>query len=263
LERSRSGSLTSGTTVTTTATTVTTTATTVATTATTASGASLTVSRLLGGGLGLVSLEPLGVLGEGGLVVLGLGPEIGGEVSVGLSKGHEDGLDEVLRGSGVTSGGSVAIIDSGELEELLGDGGSNNTGTSGGGDELGSDGTGLTGDLAGNGMDVTDLVSPETSSDGDEGELGGNEGTLDSNLDFLGDLDSETNVTVLVTDGNNSLEAGSLSGLGLLLDGDNLHNLIGEGLAGLLEELVNNRGFLDGDGVSVDFLELGDVSVLH
>ena len=203
------------------------------------------------------------MLGKGGGVVLGLGPEIGGKVLVGVTEGHVDGLDEVLGGSGVTGGGGVAIIDTSELQEFLGDGSTDNTGTTGSGHELGSDGTGLSSDLHGNGMDVTDLVSPVTSTDGDEAELGGNKGTLDSNLDFLGDLDAETNMTVLVTDGNNSLKAGSLSSLGLLLDGDDLHDLIGEFLVSVLEELVNNRGFLDGDGVSVDLFEGVDHVVLH
>lgn len=77
-------------------------------------------------------------------------------------------------------------------------------------------------------MDITDLVSPIASSDGHKGELSSNESTLDGDLDFLGELDSETDVTVLVTDGNDGLESGSLSSLGLLLDGHDLHDLIGE-----------------------------------
>jgi hypothetical protein len=75
-------------------------------------------------------------------------------------------------------------------------------------------------------MDITDLVSPIASSDWDQLELGVNKGTLDSNLDFFGDLDSETDVTILISDANNSLEAGSLSGLGLLLDGYDFHDFV-------------------------------------
>lgn len=141
------------------------------------------------------------------------------------------------------------------MEELLGGGGTNDTSTSGSGDESDSNGTALASDLGGNGMDITDLVTPIASSDGDERELGSNESTLDGDLDFLGDLNTESDVTVLVTDSNDGLESGSLTGLGLLLDGDDLHDLIGEFLLGSGEELVNDLGFLDGDGVSVDFLE--------
>jgi hypothetical protein len=199
---------------------------------------------------------------------LNLGPEIGGEVSVGLGKGVESSLDEVLGSSGVTSGWGVNIIDTGELEEFLGDGGTNNTSSSGSGHELASYGTTFTSDLSGNGMDVSDLVSPIASSDGNEGEFGGNEGTLDGNLHFFGDLDTETDVTVVISNGNEGLEASSLSGLGLLLDGDNFHDFVGKfnlsSLVGLLlgDEFFDNLGFLDWDSVSVDFFERLNVVVL-
>lgn len=195
-------------------------------------------------------------------MVLGLSPEIGGKVLVGSSESLVSGLDEVLGGSGVTAGGGEAIINTGEAEELLGDGSTDNTGTTGSGHELASDGTALTGGLGGNGMDGTDLVTPETSADRDEVELGRDESALDGNLDFLGDLDAETDVAFHVTNDDNSLEAGALTGSGLLLNGDNLHDLVVELLAGGGEELVNNRGFLDGNGVGVDFFERGNVSVL-
>jgi len=117
-------------------------------------------------------------------------------------------------------------------------------------------------------MDITDLGSPVTSPDGHEVDLGVDEGSLDGNLDFLGDLDSETAMSLSVSNSDDSLESGSLTGLGLLLHGEDAHDLVGEldwgsGLVvGLLDEGVDNLGFLDGDGVGVDLLELGDVSVL-
>jgi len=107
----------------------------------------------------------------------------------------------------LSSGTGEAIFDSSELEEFLGDGGS---------------------------------VSPIASSDGDQVQLGINESTLDGNLDFLGDFNTKSDVTILITDSNDSLESGSLSGLGLFLDGDNLHDLIGEFFLGLAKELVND-----------------------
>jgi len=187
---------------------------------------------------------------------------------VGLGEGSIHGLDEVFASSGMTSGGGIAIIDTSEHQEFLGNGSTDNTSTSGGRDELGSDGTALTSDLAWNGMDITDLVTPETSSNGDERKLGANESTLDSNLDFLGNLNTKTNVTIVITDGNDSLEAGSLTGSGLLLDREDLHNLVGElnlltVLTGLLDKGVNDFSFLDGDRVGVDFLKRVDVSVLN
>lgn len=109
-------------------------------------------------------------------------------------------------------------------------------------------------------MNITNFVTPIASSDWDELELGVDKGTLDGNLDFLGDLDSETDVTILISNGNDGLEAGSLSGLGLLLDRYDFHDFVGEWLT--LEEFVNDLRLLDWDGVCVDFLEGTDHAVL-
>lgn len=205
------------------------------------------------------------MLGKLGLNRVGLGPEIWGKVLVGLAEGHEGSLDEVLSSSGMSDGLGVAIINTSELEELLGNWGSDDTGSTWGWDKLDTDGSALSSDLSWNGMDSSESVSPETSSDWDELELGSNDGSLDGNLDFLGNLDSESDVTVLISNGNNSLEAGSLSGLGLLLDGDDLHDLVREGdlLVALLNELLDNLGFLDWDGEGVDLLEGLDEVTLH
>ena len=200
-------------------------------------------------------LEPGGVLGVVGLDREGLWPEIWGKVLVSLLKGVESGLKEVLSGTGMTRSGGIAILNTGEGKHLLGDGGADNTGTSGGWDELDTDGSTLSSDLAWNGMHVTDLVTPITTADWDKLELGGNEGALDGNLDFLADLDSKTNVTSHITNGNNSLKAGSLTGLSLLLDGDNLHHIILELVLSALNELVDDLGLLDRDGVGVDLLK--------
>lgn len=205
----------------------------------------------------------LSELGEWGLEVLGLGPEIWGKVLVGLGESLIGCLDKVLGSSGMSGGLSVAIINTSELKELLGNWSSDDTGSSWGWDQLDSNGGTLTGDLSWNGMDGTELVSPETSSDWNKLELGGNEGTLDGNLDFLGDLDSETDVTVLISDNDDSLEAGSLTGHSLLLNRDDLHDLIGD--LDLLggEDGLNDLSFLDGDGVGVDLLKGLDLLGLH
>lgn len=168
------------------------------------------------------------VLSKWRLEVFGLAPEIWGQVLVCLGKGLVDGLDEVLSSSGMSGGVGVAIIDTSELEELLGDGGSDNTSSTRGWNKLDSDGSALSCDLTWNGMNGTELVSPETSSDWDELELGSDESTLDGDLDFLSNLNSKTDVTVLISNDNDSLETGSLTSHSLLLDGDDLHNLVRE-----------------------------------
>jgi len=104
-------------------------------------------------------------------------------------------------------------------------------------------------------MDGTDLGTPITSSNWDEVDLGIDQSALNGNLDFLGTLDTNTNVTLTVTSGNDSLESGSLTGLGLLLNGKNAHNFIGEFSSLVGNELLGNLCLLDWDGMSVDFLK--------
>ena len=199
------------------------------------------------------------MLGVVGLDGTGLGPEIGGKVLVGSHESDEGSLQEVLSGSGMTGGLCVTILNTSEGEHLLGDGSTDNTGTSGSGHELDENGSAFTGDLAWNGMDVTDLVTPITSTDGDKTELGVDESTLDGDLDFLGDLDAETDMASHIADGDNSLKAGSLSGLGLLLDGDDLHDIVLELVLGTFDEGIDDLALLDGDGVSVDLFEGADL----
>ena len=111
-------------------------------------------------------------------------------------------------------------------------------------------------------MDSTDSGTPVTSSDWDKVELGINETTLNGNLYLLGALDTDTNVTLSVTNGDNGLESGSLSSLGLLLDGQDAHDFVGKLSFVVSEESINDWCFLDWDGVSVNFFEGFDVSVL-
>lgn len=203
------------------------------------------------------------MLGVVGFYGEGLGPKIGGKVSVGVDEGVEGSLQEVLSGSGMTGGLRVAILDTSEGEHLLGDGSTDNTGTTGSGHELDTDGGTLSRDLAWDGMDMTDLVTPVATSYGHELELGVDESALDGDLDFLADLDSKTNMASHVADSDNSLKAGTLTSLGLLLDGNDLHDIVLELVLGCLDELVDDTGLLDGDGVSVDLLEGLDVVSLN
>jgi len=195
---------------------------------------------------------------EWGRHEVGLWPEIWGKESIGFLKADKDSSAEVLSGSGLTDAGSVDIIDTGEGKNLLGNESGNATGTSWCWDHSDDARTALSLNLDWDGMWHTDSGTPIASSDWDELHLGVNEGTFNGDLNLLGDLDTNTAVTLSVTGGDNSLESSSLSGLGLLLNGKDAHDLVGE--SGLLvgNESVDDWGFLDWDGVGIDFLELGD-----
>lgn len=68
-------------------------------------------------------------------------------------------------------------------------------------------------------MRLTKVVAPVAAADGDDGELGDDDGGADSSGNFLGGLDAETDVALGVTDDDDGLETGTLTGTGLLLDG--------------------------------------------
>lgn len=67
-------------------------------------------------------------------------------------------------------------------------------------------------------MYITNLGTPITSSNWDKIDLSIKKGAFDGDLNFLSNLDTNTNVTSTVTGGNNSLKSGSLTSLCLLLD---------------------------------------------
>ena len=135
-------------------------------------------------------------------------------------------VTEVAEGSGGSTGGGVAILDTSHLEQLLGDWGRHYAGTPGGGDEPHPDGAALSGHLARHGVGLSDLVTPETTPHGHDGQFGQDDGTADGGGHLLGALDSKSHVAVVVTDGNEGLEAGALTGAGLLLHGHDLENLV-------------------------------------
>lgn len=68
-------------------------------------------------------------------------------------------------------------------------------------------------------MGLTKVGTPVTATDGEDSELGDGDSSTDGGSDFLGGLDSETDVALGVTDEDNGLETGTLTGTGLLLDG--------------------------------------------
>ena len=108
-------------------------------------------------------------------------------------------------------------------------------------------------------MGLADLVPSVASSHRDDGQLGQDDGPTDGSGYFLGALDTQTNVSVVIPNGNKCLEPGPLASMGLLLHGHNLQNLILEGCS---QEKVNNLRLLDGQREKVDLLQRFDLHVL-
>lgn len=172
------------------------------------------------------ALQLIPVSVEGRSDEFSLFPELGGEESVGLGKSVESGLHEVLESLGGALGRGEHVLNTSELQNLLASGSTNDGSSSRSRDESHSNRAALSSDFHGHSVHITDLVTPISSSNGDQAELSDNKSTLDGNLDFLGDLDSEADISVLISNGNNGLEASSLSGFGLLLHGNDLHDFV-------------------------------------
>merc|ERR1719265_2748171 len=124
------------------------------------------------------------------------------------------------------------IINTGEVKKTLGGLGGNNTSSTGSGNETNTDGTALASDLASNGVRTLNHSTPA----------------------------SKTNVALLVSNNDVSLEAGTLSGTSLLLDGSDLHDLILEGSS---EEVVHDLMLLDGESEKEGLLKRLDLSVTN
>lgn len=149
---------------------------------------------------------------------LSLLPEIWGEVTVGVADSDEGGLEGVLDGLRGSGGGGVDILNTGELEKTLDSWGGDETGTTWSWDESDRDGTALSGLLGWEGVWLSEVGAPVSATDWDDGELGDNDGGADGCGNLLGSLDAKSDVSLRVTDQDDSLEAGTLSSAGLLLD---------------------------------------------
>jgi len=197
---------------------------------------------------------------EWGLDEISLWPEIWGKERVGLLQALEQSSAEILSGSGLSGTGGVNIIDTSELKDLLSNLSGNATSSSWSWDESDRARTALSLNLGWDSMDTTDSRTPISSSDWDKMDLSIEESTLNGNLDLLGDLDTDTNVTLSITGSDDSLESGSLSSLSLLLDGKNAHDLIGELVFDVRDESIDDWCLLDWDGVGVNFFKRLDVT---
>jgi hypothetical protein len=192
-------------------------------------------------------------LGEGGL-----GPELRAEETIRVTNGSKGSLDKVTKGTGGTTRGGVAVSDTSKGKNLLGGRSSDDTSTTGSRDQTSNGRTALASKLAGNGVGLTKGRTPVSTTNGDDSELSKNDGTANSSGNFLGALDTKTNVAITVTNDNKGLETGTLTSTGLLLNRSDLHDLILK----LGKEVINNLVFLDGKREEIDFLNSLDLAIL-
>jgi hypothetical protein len=142
------------------------------------------VGALGGGG------QEVGELLVGALDELGLGPQIRGEVGVGVADGLEGGLGKVAHGGGLALGGGVAVLNAGHAEQLLGNTSSDNAGTARSGHQAHQHRAALASDLDGHGVGSTDLVAPVAAAHRDQRQLGLANGATDGGGDLTRALDT-------------------------------------------------------------------------
>jgi len=136
----------------------------------------------------------------------GWAPEGRLQEGVGFGEACGKGTHVVRHGLGLTLGTGVAIGDTGEGKELLASGGSHKTSTTGGRDKAHTYGTGGSGKLHGHGVGLTTVTAPETTTDGNNVELGVLHGTSNGACNFSVGLPAEADVSIAVTDSNVRLE---------------------------------------------------------
>mmetsp|Transcript_14764 Transcript_14764/g.26788 ORF Transcript_14764/g.26788 Transcript_14764/m.26788 type:complete len:217 (-) Transcript_14764:16-666(-) len=145
------------------------------------------------------------------------------------------------------------------MQKLLSGRRRNQSSTTGGRNETNTHGTTLSSDLTGHSMGHASNTSPVSTADGSDVELGSRDGSTNSSGNLRRALNTKTNVSSVITNGNESLKAGPLTSRTLLLDGHDLHDLI---LKLVLKEVVNDLGLLDGKRKEEDFLDASDLSLL-
>lgn len=121
------------------------------------------------------------------------------------TRSHQRDLTKVAEGGGAAPGRGVAVIDTGHHEQLLGHGGGHDASTTGGRDETHQDRAATAGHLAGHGVGLADLVTPITSPDGDNGQLGQDDGSTDGCGHLFGALHPQTHMAIVVANGNKGL----------------------------------------------------------
>ena len=104
-------------------------------------------------------------------------------------------------------------------------------------------------------MGLANLVPPVASLNRDDGKLGQDDGPMDGSSYLLGALSTQTDVSIVIPDGNKCLEPGPLARMGLLLQGHNLQNLI-------LEGCPRKKSMISDSLMGIDLLQRLDLHVL-
>lgn len=107
-------------------------------------------------------------------------------------------------------------------------------------------------------MWFTQCSTPVASANGDHRQFGEDDSAADGGGDFLGALDTESDMSVEITDGDERFEPCTLTCAGLFLDRHYFHDFVLE----FGQEKVDDLVFFYWEGEEVDFLHRLDFAIL-
>lgn len=87
-------------------------------------------------------------------------------------------------------------------------------------------------------MGFAHFAAPVATTNGNDGELGRNDSAANGGGDFLRALHAQSNMSVVITDSDESLETGTLTGTSLLLDGRDLQDFVLEAAKQTVDDFV-------------------------
>jgi len=145
------------------------------------------------------------------------------------------------------------------VHKLLSCRGSNKTGTTRSRDKTNTYGSAISSNLTWYGMGTTSLSSPVSTTNRRNIKLSSSDCSTDCGSYLRCTLNSESNVTAVISKSNKGLETSGLTSRRLLLYGHDLHNLV---LELVLEEVLDDLSLLNRQGEEEDLLEGLDLSFL-
>mmetsp|Transcript_26663 Transcript_26663/g.38985 ORF Transcript_26663/g.38985 Transcript_26663/m.38985 type:complete len:363 (+) Transcript_26663:42-1130(+) len=186
-------------------------------------------------------------------------PQFRCQITVGILQCMKNGTNVVPHRTGMTTRTRVTIINTSHIQQLLSSRRCNKTCTTWCRNQTTTDTTTLARDLTGDRMRHTSRTSPISTTDGRHVELRTCNGTTNGRGNFGGTLDTESNMTSRITDGNKGLETSTLTSRGLLLDRHNLHDFV---LQLFLQKVINNFCLLDWERIQKDFFNRRNLAFL-
>ena len=108
-------------------------------------------------------------------------------------------ITEISQSAGTSTGCGVAVFNSSHLQKFLRNRSRHNAGTARSRDQAYQHRATLASNLARNSVGFTDLITPVTTTNGHNGELGQNDSSTNGSSNFLGALDSKTNVAIVIS----------------------------------------------------------------